>query len=658
MSLASQRPRRTRGGKDGVVLSDHRPGLIDAPRKKRTPAQVIKAKETEVAAAREKQSVVEESRSASIRRVAAKEDEMQREDEETRLHAARPDLVNSSSRETLPVDSPEHEDDMEDTFEAPPPSAMDSDSDGMALGSDDGGDDDFAGDGDDEDRDPDYDADDTDDADDAHASDADEDEDEDPEVQVSVDMGDDADADLKLEAAYAEYMLTRARKPAPKGKSTASSAPKVKPAPKATGAKTKGLLRAEIGASRDAIPVTNSSTSKRKAPAQMDPPPVTTKRAKPAEIGGLKSDCKKAASVVVDARSRSRTSTKSKSRASSKSSHMQTSEDDYYGGTVEDEAPESIAAASEAKATMTATFSRRAGTARMGITLTDVTADLTPPAPARTRKPRYTNDNLPFHPHERHDQLKQWQGVFLGHLIHWAGSLDDPFSAGASQPDYRSTVEHIWARVFPDIAINDAVYSVASSAIRTWRSEIGKRGVNYLDLFFAGNMNKVAPGVNPVGNIAQYVARELHEMAFVYREAPKKRGAYRSRSVGYTYAQHLRITSVVPPEERLNENGALALATAAVERAYTMWRTGTKIKQRVERRGKKSAHSFVAVPWADRAGKYLTVISRFGDATWEDVEVSADLSNAQWGVADESSDGPDPRLDIQLSSEEEPEEEQ
>jgi hypothetical protein len=95
-----------------------------------------------------------------------------------------------------------------------------------------------------------------------------------------------------------------------------------------------------------------------------------------------------------------------------------------------------------------------------------------------------------------------------------------------------------------------------------------------------------------------------------------------------------------------------------MERALTMWTTRSQVQQRVERKGKKSAHIFIAAPWAERAGKYLEIIEKLSNSKWEEItSITAEFSDAGgdivWG-GDETSEGPDPRLEIQLSSDEEP----
>ncbi|KAJ7756687.1 hypothetical protein B0H16DRAFT_1826177 [Mycena metata] len=625
--------------KDKIDLTARRPGLVDAPRKRRSTTQIREEEERNTSLALEQQQAAKESHSASVHRVAAKEDEMHYEDEESRRHAARPDVARSRSPESEQEDGQQEDDTMEDTFEAPPPSAFDSESDGMALGTDDDYGD-LEADSD-NDRDPDY----LEQQSNAGAS-----EDAENEVQVTVDMGSDDEIDSEyehgVEAAYEQLQLVEKKRHAAKAQKRAA---KGKSAAKGTSTKApKGQIRAKIVDSRAAAPSAAGSATKRKAPGQMEPPPAT-KRTKPSEIGGLKSNWKNAAGVVPEPR----IPLKSQSRSSSRSSHMQTgtSDGDYYGGTVEDD--KELQAVVLAPTEGGKSVSHRGGTAKMGITLTAVTADITAPAAPRQRKPKYTNNDLPFLPDERHEQLKIWQSKGLGYLMNWAGSLDDAFAAGASQPDFRATVDDIWAECFPDIPATDAVRGV----------------VCHRDLLPA----RFVPGAAKSGSAvfekrekefqegaaerAKFVGHELDGMSFVYRDPAQKRGACRSQPVAWMYAYHVRVTEVVPEKDRRKQKCALSLSVVSVERAYRMWKTGNKIKERVERRGKKTAHSFVAAPWGVRARQYLPLINKLSDKKWADIITSADEFNgdgeaAQWDDVDESSEA-DTRLDIQLSSEEE-----
>ncbi|KAF8206719.1 hypothetical protein K438DRAFT_1963035 [Mycena galopus ATCC 62051] len=71
--------------------------------------------------------------------------------------------------------------------------------------------------------------------------------------------------------------------------------------------------------------------------------------------------------------------------------------------------------------------------------------------------------------------------------------------------------------------------SQAASEVRNWRSEIGKQALAFLAEFFA--REDTADGTKQ--QRAAFVAKELENMNFVYRDPDNKRGACRSHSILY-----------------------------------------------------------------------------------------------------------------------------
>ncbi|KAF7333126.1 hypothetical protein MVEN_02378100 [Mycena venus] len=641
----TDRPRRTTTGR--------RPGLVDAPKARRTAAEVQEDDNRLAAAAEAQREAAEQTHCSAVGRVAAKEDEMLLEDREARVHAARPDLLTAARTQlSRPVSHDIQNDatmDSDHDFDEPPASTIDTDSDGMVLGTEPESEhDNFAADGDD-DRDEDYVQSDghDDDPQDGHPA-----SDDDGTMDTGL-------SEAEFQVAFAEFLKARAAK-AKKATTPTASKGKGKAGGGRAAPKEKGQLRAEIATSRDTVPAANvpgANASKRKAaalPSAMEPPPVP-KRAKAAELGGLKSNWKKA--VDIDDRGRGRTSaTGSRTSSKSKSSMRGTSSEGGYGGAFADDEPETSLQAAQASKS-SGSMSRSGGTAKMGIKLTPVASALGPVTTSRQKKPKVKNEDLPFAPDDYRDKLKRWQTLALAYIVEWAGSTDDAFAAGQSHPGFRAAVELAWSLHFPDIAITPAVYSLAASGIRNWRSEIGKRALVYLAKFFAKREENKGETKQ---QRAEFVAEELEDMNFVYRDPNNKRGACRSEAILYVYSYHTRITSVIPADERKKPKAALAISTVAMERAYNMWATGSQVSQPVERKGKKPAHRFVTVPWASRAAKYLTIIKKLSDSKWEEINASAQYSDVGgdivWGDGgdgDDTSEGPDPRLEIQLSSDEE-----
>ncbi|KAJ6613397.1 hypothetical protein B0H10DRAFT_238770 [Mycena sp. CBHHK59/15] len=152
---------------------------------------------------------------------------------------------------------------------------------------------------------------------------------------------------------------------------------------------------------------------------------------------------------------------------------------------------------------------------QMGIKLTPVAPVIGPEPTSRHKKPKAKNEDLPFAPQEFRDNLKLWQTLSLGYIVEWAGSTEDAFAAGPSHPGFNGAVERAWTRHFPDIEITPAVYSLAASALRNWRSEIGKRALSYLAKLFAKREEKTGETRQ---QRADFVAAELKDTNFVYRE--------------------------------------------------------------------------------------------------------------------------------------------
>jgi len=137
----------------------------------------------------------------------------------------------------------------------------------------------------------------------------------------------------------------------------------------------------------------------------------------------------------------------------------------------------------------------------------------------------------------------------------------DPFAVN-SHPDLQDVVEYLWGEEFPEIPADDAVQAVASSAIRNWRSAIGKHALQWLNKIFAAE-----PFKNSKSQRKEYVENELKDLAYIYRDPQTKSGAYRSSSMMEVYTLHQQI---ITKTDRFygHGTGALSLCAAA------LWRTG------------------------------------------------------------------------------------
>jgi len=102
-----------------------------------------------------------------------------------------------------------------------------------------------------------------------------------------------------------------------------------------------------------------------------------------------------------------------------------------------------------------------------------------------------------------------------------------------SHPDLQDVVEDNWKEEFPEIPVDDAVQAVASSAIRNWRSAIGKHTLLRLTKIFA-----TEPFKNSKSQRKDYVEDGLNGLAYINCNPQTKSGPYRSSAMMEIYAAH------------------------------------------------------------------------------------------------------------------------
>ncbi|KAF7366228.1 hypothetical protein MVEN_00500000 [Mycena venus] len=225
-------------------------------------------------------------------------------------------------------------------------------------------------------------------------------------------------------------------------------------------------------------------------------------------------------------------------------------------------------------------------TAKMGISLVPKDVQL-----KADGKNSYAND------------LKFWQGAVIVEFVSWAGTKDETFAVN-SHPDFRDVVTELWNHHFGAYPINDAVYAQAAAAVRNWRSKIGKTGVKTVQ-----DVVTNSDDLSTIEARAEWVQNKLLDSNF------DMTGAYRGELVLRTFAAHLQVVNKADVFYG-HPVGALATACASAERALHMYKTGTCSTDGITRKGRRSANSFVAVPWAARAKAYLPGIKKLSDQKW------------------------------------------
>ncbi|KAJ7230117.1 hypothetical protein GGX14DRAFT_553602 [Mycena pura] len=251
-----------------------------------------------------------------------------------------------------------------------------------------------------------------------------------------------------------------------------------------------------------------------------------------------------------------------------------------------------------------------------GITLKkDVLVDVAQGKTKKEPKPKFTNSDLPFPADNFRKDLVFFQGNSIPRILAWAATHRDPFSAG-NDPKFKPVVKDTWDDHFPspDYVIDDSVYAVCYNALFNFRSKLGKRGLSVVSAAIKTKKLKDA------AETRQWVADQLKGLAFIYEntETEPPSGSFRSDLVSKTFAEYVRVVSKIDVEYG-RPVGALSLSAAAVERGLQLWEHGTLSEDGVSRGRQKTLYGFIAVPWAQRASKYLTSIDRLTEQKWSKV---------------------------------------
>ncbi|KAJ7443374.1 hypothetical protein FB451DRAFT_1296053 [Mycena latifolia] len=239
---------------------------------------------------------------------------------------------------------------------------------------------------------------------------------------------------------------------------------------------------------------------------------------------------------------------------------------------------------------------------------------------------KYTNSDLPFPQNGFANDLKYWQSTAIPDVIDWAGIHDDAFAVIA-HPEFREIFGNIWAKYFSAYEITEAVYAMAAAAIRNWRSKIGKGGLKALE---------------------EIITREEYPTFDIRADYHCRQSTDTCHGVGQ--ALHKSLCSFV----------GVGITSYQAERALHMYKTGKCSADGLKRKGKRSAQSFVAVPWAARAKAYLPGIKSITAHKWNKIIALStpyvDTNSPIGGDDSEWDESEDSRGLIQLSddSDEEP----
>ncbi|KAI0253124.1 hypothetical protein BJV78DRAFT_1351967 [Lactifluus subvellereus] len=161
----------------------------------------------------------------------------------------------------------------------------------------------------------------------------------------------------------------------------------------------------------------------------------------------------------------------------------------------------------------------------------------------------------------------------------------------------------------------EIVLRVCENTLNNWRSDLGKAGYRVLVNFWETDPTMS----NSAEARAEYVADSLSDLRFVYKEpdACFTRGAFCSPLISKVFARHLRKVST-EDEDYSPQIGALALATAAVERALTLFKTGEDALK-VDRESNGARAGTRSNPWGEKAREFVKSTKRINDCLWDTI---------------------------------------
>lgn len=119
---------------------------------------------------------------------------------------------------------------------------------------------------------------------------------------------------------------------------------------------------------------------------------------------------------------------------------------------------------------------------------------------------------------------------------------------------------------------------------------------------------------------AEHVAEVLSHMCFVYKDpdANDARGAFCSELIAKTFAKHLQ-KIFNEGENYGHQVGGLALATAAVERGLTLFKTGEDVLGSRLVKPATRGPCFSENPWGERARSWALSTARLKDINWAQI---------------------------------------
>ncbi|KAI0027103.1 hypothetical protein K488DRAFT_91316 [Vararia minispora EC-137] len=197
--------------------------------------------------------------------------------------------------------------------------------------------------------------------------------------------------------------------------------------------------------------------------------------------------------------------------------------------------------------------------------------------------------------------FKRFNAVYTLFALSWVGTVEHPFSVNEHN-NINKTMQDMWNQVYPEhktvrVTEHKILKSTLNSRFDTWRSEFGKRAIDALEYHFNER------GLDTRDARKDYMQTSLQPSLsssvpmLVFKDRENELGAFQDKII-------------------IQPISALALAAAAVERAYTLFeKTGDNKRQKAEDKARCTQFSFNDL-WAATVESYMKSIKMYSNRKW------------------------------------------
>ncbi|KAI0032372.1 hypothetical protein K488DRAFT_85915 [Vararia minispora EC-137] len=217
--------------------------------------------------------------------------------------------------------------------------------------------------------------------------------------------------------------------------------------------------------------------------------------------------------------------------------------------------------------------------------------------------------------------FKRFNGVYTLFALSWAGTVEHPFSVN-EHDEINKKMQDMWKQVYPDhknirVTEHKILKSTLNSRFDTWRSEFGKRAIDALESRFNERCLDTRDARKDYVQASLQPSVSSGVPMLIFKDRENESGAFQDEVVIQVFVgAHLRRVQGAELVCNGKPIGALALAAAAVERAYTLFeKTGDDERQKAEDKARRTLFSFND-SWAATVESYMKSIKTYSDRKW------------------------------------------